>query len=989
MNDSFKLAPGEWSALRRLLDQALDLPTTDRAAWLDALGPDDAPFRSRLQALLVHAGDVPAKETIARLLDTLPQVETAQFAPEPRDDALALEATVGPYRLLRRLGEGGMGDVWLAERTDLLQQRQVALKLPRLVTGRARLAERLAREREILATLEHPNIARLYDAGVGADGQPWLALEYVEGERIDTWCARKRLDVPARLRLFLQVARAVAHAHARLVIHRDLKPANILVTEAGEARLLDFGIAKLLEDGRAQETELTQLAGRALTPDYAAPEQIAGQPVGTAADIYALGVVLFELLTGSRPYKLKRDSRAALEEAIAQAEVQRPSSVVADAKLRRRLRGDLDTIVLKALKRAPAERYGTVEALADDIERHLDQRPVRAQRDAPGYRLRKFVARNRLAVGAAGVASLALLVGAGLALWQARVALDERQRAEEVKNFIASVFQRADPYRGGLASTRAVDLLKQASGRIDEIPAHRVATRVELLTLLGDTLLLLQDTAGGEPVVARALDEAMRGLGPEHPLTVQARLLNLQVHRWRGRAREMRAELDALIPLLRRLGPPRDLAIGLQYLSHAALDEGRFDEAEAAAREGLALARTALGELHNNTVQLAMMLAQTYQYGAPRPTLAVQAAEEAMTLVLKARAPETMHPQITDMRHILGRAYSGAGQPLRAVQELQRAAEEAEVQVGPAGRKLAFIRSNLARAQRRAGQLEAALPNHDMSLAVFTEQFKPESVQPALALSSRGATRLLLRDAAAAERDLGTAAGWLALAQGEQHVNTLIARAQHAHARALQGDVAGAVAALRALDDASGPGPARATIAHTLGIALRLQGDATGAIAAQRRALELYGDGPDTALDRAHARTEIALAQLDLGQAAAALAQAEEALPQFAALQSEPTPARADALLAQGRALLAGGRFDEAVGPLQAATAYWRARDSRPAQTSDTAVRRWRTESASWLARAKAAVGRGGKSPAPAPDPALASARVSSEPRVDPAAGRR
>jgi serine/threonine-protein kinase len=242
MKGNFELDPVQWARLRSLLDGALALPPGERASWIDSLGPQDGDLKARLRALLAHTDGSP--------LDTLPHVETAQFAARVRRDeeALAPGAAIGPYRLLRQLGEGGMGAVWLAERSDMLHKRQVALKLPRLLTGRAALRERLAREREILAALNHPNIARLYDAGVTADSQPWLALEYVEGERIDAYCARKALDVPMRLRLFVQVARAVAHAHAHLVVHRDLKPANILVTEAGEVRLLDFGIAKLLDE---------------------------------------------------------------------------------------------------------------------------------------------------------------------------------------------------------------------------------------------------------------------------------------------------------------------------------------------------------------------------------------------------------------------------------------------------------------------------------------------------------------------------------------------------------------------------------------------------------------------------------------------------------------------------------------------------------------------------------------------------------------------
>ena len=329
--------------------------------------------------------------------------------------------TIGTYRLLRELGSGGMGVVWLAERSDGLVKRPVALKLPHQVWQRAGLAERMAREREILATLTHPNIARLYDAGLTAEHRPFLAIEYVEGHPIDTYCRDRRLDSGARVRLFVQVANAVAYAHAKLVVHRDLKPANILVDADGQVRLLDFGIAKLLDQHQARETALTELSGRPLTLDYASPEQIRGEPLTIGSDVYSLGVVLYELLSGARPYKLKRDSRGALEDAILEADPPLPSAV-AEPGSRRSLRGDLDTIVLKALRKRPEERYATVHALVDDLERYLEGRPVLARSDGLWYRVRKFTARNAIAVGAAGAVLAAVVVGASVAAWQARVA---------------------------------------------------------------------------------------------------------------------------------------------------------------------------------------------------------------------------------------------------------------------------------------------------------------------------------------------------------------------------------------------------------------------------------------------------------------------------------------------------------------------------------------------------------------------------------------
>ncbi len=484
MNEVFGLAPQEWAHLRGLLDEALALPAGAREAWLRGLPADRVgTLGPRLASLLAAAGAAGAADadTAVRLLHTLPKVETDQFAPPPGGAGQAGDL-VGPYRLRRELGSGGMASVWLAERTDVLQGRQVALKLPHGAWKRAGLAERLARERAILATLEHPHIARLYDAGVTAEGQPWLALEYVAGERIDTFCRSRRLPVKARIALFLQVAAAVAHAHAQLVVHRDLKPANILVTGAGEVKLLDFGIAKLLAEGVAEETELTREAGRAFTPEYASPEQVLGRPLGTASDVYSLGVVLFELLAGVRPYRLQRDSRAALEEAVATAQVPRPSTL-APAGDRAAIRGDLDTIVLKSLKREPDERYATVAALADDLQRHLDRRPVLAQPDSAGYRLRMFVRRNRLAVLAGAVAAGGLLAGTGVALWQAAQARAERdqallqqRRASTFAEFMRMLLQDAgrpdQPLTPAQMLDRGVAMLERRAQKDDALAAH-------------------------------------------------------------------------------------------------------------------------------------------------------------------------------------------------------------------------------------------------------------------------------------------------------------------------------------------------------------------------------------------------------------------------------------------------------------------------------------------------------------------------------------
>jgi serine/threonine protein kinase/CHASE2 domain-containing sensor protein len=402
----------DWPALSRLLDEALDLPPEARQRWLDSLDPRWASYRPALQELL--ARDPQMQATVLPGID----VPTQPSGPRARHDPLAPGSAAGPYRLLRELGHGGMGVVWLAERGDRLIKRPVALKLPLVSVHNAAFLERFARERDFLAKLSHPNIARLYDAGVTSSGQQYIALEYIDGQPLMEHCDAKRLGVSERLRLFVQVLQAVQHAHDRQIVHRDLKPSNILVSDDGQPHLLDFGVAKVLIQGEARETALTQFGGRALTPDFASPEQVAGKAITAASDVYSLGVMLYELLCGSRPYRLTRESHAALEEAILATDPLPPSratsadSVVAKAaggprRLAKSLAGDLDLIVQMALAKEPAERYGTAGEFAADIERSLAGQPIVARKGL-GRRAASFFLRNRVPVAIVAVVFFSL-----------------------------------------------------------------------------------------------------------------------------------------------------------------------------------------------------------------------------------------------------------------------------------------------------------------------------------------------------------------------------------------------------------------------------------------------------------------------------------------------------------------------------------------------------------------------------------------------------
>jgi eukaryotic-like serine/threonine-protein kinase len=509
-----RIGPEDWKQMFELLDTALDLPPAERSTWVETLDGNYERLKPALRELLSkHAAN-----NSGGFLRDLPQftnvagISTSPLGmPEPGHQ-------VGCYRLIRELGRGGMGNVWLAERADGVFKRSVALKLPH-VTWIGGLAERMARERDILATLEHPNIARLYDAGVDEFGRPFMAMEYVEGQSIDRYCAERRSSIEQILPLIVQVARAVAHAHARLVVHRDLKPGNILVTADGSVRLLDFGVAKLLEN---QSGEQTQFAARAFTPDYAAPEQSSGAPIGTAADVYSLGVVSYQLLTGSLPYPPKQ-SGSDLDAPLA-------STRASDRQHQRRLQGDLDAILNCALKKDPAQRYASVDAFARDIERHLQGRPIEARHDSSWYRFAKFVARNRVATVATAAVLVAIVGGASIALWQAREAREQAARTaierdiarraaareEAVRLYLTRMFRSSVAERSGEPAT-AKAMLDRSAERVLQQYRDDPYLAGKVVETLSDLYGALEDAAGQVPLLEGYLKQA----GPEgDPVTL-------------------------------------------------------------------------------------------------------------------------------------------------------------------------------------------------------------------------------------------------------------------------------------------------------------------------------------------------------------------------------------------------------------------------------------------------------------------------------------
>ncbi len=938
-----------WAELSQLLDAALDQPAAQRQQWIDRLGPEYAGLKPRLRDLLSRAGD--AKDS--DFLETLPKFDL------DADERVLADAgaggdrpgdTVGPYRLVRELGSGGMGAVWLAERCDGLINRPVALKLPHGAWKRAGLAARMAREREILATLTHPNIARLYDAGLTAEGQPFLAIEYVEGHHIDEYCRDRQFDLTSRLKLFVQVANVVAYAHAKLVVHRDLKPANILVTRDGQVRLLDFGIAKLLDDGQAKESRLTELSGRALTPEYASPEQILGEPLTIASDVYSLGVILYELLCGKRPYKLKRASRGALEDAIVQAEPGQPSDM-AERQWRKVLRGDLDAIVLKALKKKPEDRYPTVHALVDDVERYLSARPVLAQPDRLWYRVRKFTARNSLAVGAAGAILTAILVGASVAAWQARVALAEKTRAEEVTAFIASVFREADPTQGKGKVLSAVELLRQAERRLQDRGYADPGMQAELLAIIGESLFGLQENADAARVIEQALRLQASAAVPNDRLNARLHLLLSQAHEYLGRNDLALGELQRAFGVLTASGQTATPLFVQAKLHQAAmgLAVADFDVAERAAREAVSAASAIVGPRSSEAATGLQLLSQTYTFAGQRE-LSVDTARQAYEIMLERHHRDASHPKVMDSAMYYGRALQFVGDFDGAYGHIRNATTGAATVFGSDSRMVGELLSACVPLEIERGDLRVAVASARRSIAIYVQQQEPRTPDHSARVRLLGHALLASRAPGEAAERLDEALHLSVAAKvpsSEFH-----SRAHLGLALAYLGRFDEADSYLRHTIDKAGAPHRRAQhlAMRNLGTSLRLRGRYADSLKWFEQATVAAAVHHNHRGDLAHGLLETGLARLELADFDTAQQLFTRAEALFNDVHEQRlTPARADLLVGMARVHLQRGDYANALKSLQSAEHFWR--DFDPDS-------RWAGEVALWLGRGSLAMGR-------------------------------
>jgi len=696
------LGAAGWQRLNRLLAEALAREPDQRAAWLEQVPPADRDLLPLLRKLLADAEDTDA---IGMQAQPLPALGGSSELVTDRPGDL-----IGPYRLLRELAQGGMGVVWLAERADGAFRREVALKLPRAEWLAPGIVQRMARERRILASLNHPHIAQLYDAGFAAQGRPFLALEHVAGEPIDSYCARKSLDLHARIRLLAQVIETVAFAHARLVVHRDLKPSNVLVTEDGQIKLLDFGIAKLL-DGEGQsgsETALTELAGRALTLPYAAPEQILGGAISTATDVYALGVMLYELLCGERPFRPAHGSRAALEEAILNTEPPAPSRIAGGRGLVALLRGDLDTIVMKALKKAPLERYESATAFADDLRRFLAHQPVRAQRDSRWYRTRKAIARNRALIGAVSAIVAALLTTTSMALWQAGTAREAAEQANTIKEFVLSTIKQGDPVSSESNRVADLALLSAAESRVDVELSHRPELALEVRLAIGVAYANRGEYARAGQTLRKGIEHARRHLAHDNLmlLAAQVKMADQLVID----SPQAEADLDAAIATLHEMGRQ-----GAPLLVDALLARHKLwrwtGNPEKALKDGLEALELASGAQlgdYGKTLVVANELAATLS-SAGRATEALRIVEPAYLRAVEGARIEATDPRLIEAQSWYGRVLSHTGSAAKGLALVESAERLAREHHGADAHVTGVALMNLAFARYFAGDLKRAL----------------------------------------------------------------------------------------------------------------------------------------------------------------------------------------------------------------------------------------------------------------------------------------
>lgn len=910
--------------LDRALDEVLELEPEARARYVDEALAGDPELQDRVRAMLGANEEADALLAAAHREAASLLTDDEESGPPPLPDR------IGDYEVLERLGAGGMGTVYLARKIGGALDRHVALK----VIGRAGepddVRDRFRAEQRILSRLEHPNVARLYEAGVDAQGVPWFVMEYVDGVPIDRYADEHELTIGGRIGLVLQLAEALAYAHRNLVVHRDVKPSNILVTRDGTVKLLDFGVAKLLESDVATGAPgLTRTGAPLLTPEYASPEQVRGEPVTTSSDVYATGVLLYELLTGVRPYEFTSRSPVHIEAVVSGQEPRRPSAAVtgagarvADARssvpsrLARSLKGDLDWIVLKALRKEPEARYGTVRQLADDLTRFLEHQPVEARPPTLLYRARKFANRNRGALTATTLVFASLVAGVGVATWQAREATRQAEQADRVKELIVGLFEGSDPEVAQGQELTAVELLSRGEASLLDGLADEPRVRAELLRTLGTIYTSLGEYDRARPLLDSALAIGEASGGDEEMTAALAAVADLRYGL--GQYEEGEAIARRRLELQRQIDAERTTALAAALTDVAVFlsSQARYDEAEPLILEALEIDREQ-GDAEKEGQDLNSLNILRQRMGDYDG--AIEAGEQAI-------AAHRRHAEGDDIE--LATAMASLAFTLDAKGEFERADSLYAATLAMRRRMLgddhphiATVLNNLASMRQKEGRLEESRELHEQALAMRRRIFGDDHADVAASLNNLGIVHYYEADYAGAEEAFRESLRIFRLHRAEDHPHVLTNVNNLAAVLQQQGklDEAGALFRETLAERLRVLGPDHHDTGgayNNLGGVLQRQGDPVGAEVAHRQAVEIFRavltpDHPDLS----NALMSLGRSLVDQGRYVDALAPLEESCPIYTERHGpdHANSAACDGLW--GVALHGAGREEEA-GPL-------------------------------------------------------------------------
>ncbi len=727
------MASQKWHKIKEVFHTASSLPPDERPEFLERACQGDSDIRAEVE----------------RLLDSINQAN--DFLESPHDDfrpilggvtnfdEMVAGQQIGPYQIVNVIGEGGMGVVYLARRADGTFKKDVAIKLIKRGMDTRTVLRRFALERQTLAMLNHPNIARLYDGGSTDDGLPYFVMEHIAGLPITKYCREKRLSIEDRLRLFRKVCAALSYAHRNLVIHRDLKPANILVDASGEAKLLDFGIAKLLSADEATATsEMTAQGACFVTPEYASPEQIKGQQVSTSSDVYALGILLYELLTGRRPYSFQNRSPLEIERTITKANPVPPSQAITPSqasggqigisagKLSKKIKGDLDTILMKALQKEPDRRYDSVDQLSDDLRRHLEGVPIIARQDSTKYRVGKFIKRHRIGLAFLVAIFAALLAGIAGFSWQAEIARKEASKANQTLTFLRKMLSSADPLSAGRKLT-ATEMLDKAAERIPKELQPFPEIEGEIRSILGEAYQHQGDYDKAYEHFQANIELLSNHYGNNDPLVANGFRELAVIEHYRGNLTEADSLYRRALTLYRQIGETNsgDYAVAMNDFGTILLDHAQYDSAKNVFENSLHLMKQVFEKNHfqigsalNN---LAFVLDEQGDY-----TRADTVYSEALTVFRHNFGSE--HPEIANSLNNLAFVKLNLGDTLACLQLHEEALSMQRKILGEDHPDIGVTLHNIAAVTFYKKEYNRAKPRAAEVIEIFSKHYPPDHI---------------------------------------------------------------------------------------------------------------------------------------------------------------------------------------------------------------------------------------------------------------------